>query len=167
MRSEKINLRKVGHADTSRNGKIALNTIMLFSERLNASLAHKWQKHLSRAKIMLFSTVFANFGRDNSNFIAVYIHHLVRHTLTDYIPNFYGWALKLSYPKPRKTLKKRLFLVKKSVFWNYTEITQSNRSETYLNRFSGQKHVRNDFVYATGVPSRKRPLHPGLVVLPW
>ena len=44
LQSEKINLRKVCHADTSRKGKIALNTIMLFSEWLNTSLAQKWQK---------------------------------------------------------------------------------------------------------------------------
>ena len=50
----KINLRQVGHVDTSRNGKIALITIMLFSERLDASLAQKW-----RARTFL--RVFAYF----------------------------------------------------------------------------------------------------------
>ena len=46
---------------------------------------------VARKKHAIF-TVFANFEREKSNFIAAYIHHLVRHTLKYYIPNFYGEA---------------------------------------------------------------------------
>ncbi len=53
----KINLRKVGHVDTSRYGKIALITIMLFSERLDASLAQKWRAHIF-ARFWLFFGFF-------------------------------------------------------------------------------------------------------------
>jgi hypothetical protein len=57
LRSEKINLRKVGHVDTSRNGKIALITIMLFSERLVTSLAQKWRAQIF-ARFWLFFGFF-------------------------------------------------------------------------------------------------------------